>query len=341
MPGSGVREPVTSPTFVIARVHRDGRVPLVHVDAYRLGSVADVDDLDLDASTEDSVTVVEWGQGLVERLADEHLEVRLDRRDDDVRTAVLVPHGPAGRSGWRDAAGGDRAARRGGAARPGRRRPGRGRADVAGAALALPGRARVPARVGRSAPAQVVEDPASAAWVTGVVWDPERRLAVGRAGYHGPPDATGMVEVGYSIDPQYRRQGYARAALRALLARAAAEPGVRTFRATISPDNVASRDLVLAHGLVGRRGADGRRGRPRDRLRGARRSAGPATVGLGSSVVLVLALDTATPTLVAGLARWSRRAATEVLAERAVPSGTRHAELLTPAISGVARRRRG
>ena len=92
----GVREPVTSPTFVIARVHRGGRVPLVHVDAYRLGSGADVDDLDLDASAEESVTVVEWGQGLVEQLADEHLEVRLDRRDDDVRTALLVPHGP----GW-------------------------------------------------------------------------------------------------------------------------------------------------------------------------------------------------------------------------------------------------
>lgn len=92
----GVGEPVTSPTFVIARVHRGGRLPLVHVDAYRLGSVADVDDLDLDASTEESVTVVEWGAGLVERLADEHLEVRLDRRDDDVRTAVLVPQGP----GW-------------------------------------------------------------------------------------------------------------------------------------------------------------------------------------------------------------------------------------------------
>jgi tRNA threonylcarbamoyladenosine biosynthesis protein TsaE len=94
--GLGVTEPVTSPTFVIARVHNGGRVPLVHVDAYRLGSVADVDDLDLDASAEDSVTVVEWGQGLVEQLADEHLEVRLDRRDDDVRTARLVPHGP----GW-------------------------------------------------------------------------------------------------------------------------------------------------------------------------------------------------------------------------------------------------
>jgi tRNA threonylcarbamoyladenosine biosynthesis protein TsaE len=96
--GLGVREPVTSPTFVIARVHRDGRIPLVHVDAYRLGGVADVDDLDLDASAEESVTVVEWGRGLVEQLADEHLEIRLDRRDDDVRTAVLLPHGP----GWEE-----------------------------------------------------------------------------------------------------------------------------------------------------------------------------------------------------------------------------------------------
>jgi tRNA threonylcarbamoyladenosine biosynthesis protein TsaE len=96
--GLGVRDPVTSPTFVIARVHTDGRVPLVHVDAYRLGSVADVDDLDLDASAEESVTVVEWGQGLVEQLADEHLEVRLDRRDDDVRVVCLVPHG----RGWEE-----------------------------------------------------------------------------------------------------------------------------------------------------------------------------------------------------------------------------------------------
>ena len=96
--GLGVREPVTSPTFVIARVHRSERVPLVHVDAYRLGSVADVEDLDLDVTVADSVTVVEWGQGLVEQLADEHLEVRLDRRADDVRTARLVPHGP----GWEE-----------------------------------------------------------------------------------------------------------------------------------------------------------------------------------------------------------------------------------------------
>jgi tRNA threonylcarbamoyladenosine biosynthesis protein TsaE len=94
--GLGVPGAVTSPTFVLARVHRGGRVPLVHVDAYRLGSMADVDDLDLDATTGEAVTVVEWGHGLVEQLADEHLVVELDRRDDDVRTARLVPHGP----GW-------------------------------------------------------------------------------------------------------------------------------------------------------------------------------------------------------------------------------------------------
>jgi tRNA threonylcarbamoyladenosine biosynthesis protein TsaE len=92
--GLGVRGQVVSPTFVIARVHRGGRLPMVHVDAYRLGSVAEVDDLDLDADLADSVTVVEWGGGLVEQLADGYLEVRLDRSaDDDRRTAVLHPHG--------------------------------------------------------------------------------------------------------------------------------------------------------------------------------------------------------------------------------------------------------
>src|SRR4051795_1341430 len=78
----GVTAPVVSPTFVIARVHRGGRLPLVHVDAYRLGSVDEVDDLDLDAALEDSVTVVEWGEGLVEDLAGARLEVRLQRSSD-------------------------------------------------------------------------------------------------------------------------------------------------------------------------------------------------------------------------------------------------------------------
>jgi tRNA threonylcarbamoyladenosine biosynthesis protein TsaE len=79
--GLGVRGAVTSPTFVIARVHpaAAGRPPLVHVDAYRLSSLAEVDDLDLDAAQEDSVTVVEWGEGLVEDLAEARLELVIRR----------------------------------------------------------------------------------------------------------------------------------------------------------------------------------------------------------------------------------------------------------------------
>ncbi len=76
--GLRVRGDVTSPTFVIARVHPStvAGPALVHVDAYRLGSALEVDDLDLDASLEDSVTVVEWGEGKVEGLADDRLVVR-------------------------------------------------------------------------------------------------------------------------------------------------------------------------------------------------------------------------------------------------------------------------
>ncbi len=92
--GLGVRGPVVSPTFVIARVHRGGRLQLAHVDAYRLGSLAEVDDLDLDVDLGDSVVVVEWGSGLVEQLSDARLEVQLERSTySDERTATLVPHG--------------------------------------------------------------------------------------------------------------------------------------------------------------------------------------------------------------------------------------------------------
>ena len=97
---------------------------------------------------------------------------------------------------------------------------------------------------------QVEADPESAAWVTGVIWDAQRRVAVGRAGYHGPPDAAGMVEIGYAVDPAHRRQGYARAALEALLDRAGREPEVRTVRASIRPDNTASHRLVAQYGFV-------------------------------------------------------------------------------------------
>ncbi len=97
---------------------------------------------------------------------------------------------------------------------------------------------------------QVVTDPPSQAWITGVIWDDERQLAVGRAGFHGPPDGDGMVEVGYAVDVEYRRQGYARAALAAMLDRAAHEPGVRVVRASVSPDNTPSLNLIAQFGFV-------------------------------------------------------------------------------------------
>ena len=88
--GLGVRGPITSPTFVIARVHPSlvGGPALVHVDAYRLGSALELDDLDLDADLDDSVTIVEWGAGLAEQLSDQRLEISLT--GEDVRTARLV-----------------------------------------------------------------------------------------------------------------------------------------------------------------------------------------------------------------------------------------------------------
>ncbi|WP_279473354.1 tRNA (adenosine(37)-N6)-threonylcarbamoyltransferase complex ATPase subunit type 1 TsaE [Actinomadura darangshiensis] len=81
--GLKVRGPVTSPTFVIARVHPSlaGGPSLVHVDAYRLGGFAELDDLDLDASIAESVTVVEWGEGLAEGLAEDRLELIISRGD--------------------------------------------------------------------------------------------------------------------------------------------------------------------------------------------------------------------------------------------------------------------
>jgi tRNA threonylcarbamoyladenosine biosynthesis protein TsaE len=94
--GLGVTGPVVSPTFVIARVHRGGRVPLVHADAYRLASIEEVDDLDLDASVEESVTVVEWGEGLVERLTGDPLRVAITRPDDatdETRTVEIEGSG--------------------------------------------------------------------------------------------------------------------------------------------------------------------------------------------------------------------------------------------------------
>ena len=97
--GLHVRGPVTSPTFVIARVHPalGGGPALVHADAYRLSSPAEVDDLDLDADLERSVTVVEWGGGLVEELAPSWLDVTIVMPVPAL--AGQVPAGGAGLAG--------------------------------------------------------------------------------------------------------------------------------------------------------------------------------------------------------------------------------------------------
>lgn len=90
--GLGVRGPVASPTFVISRVHPSlvGGPALVHVDAYRLGDDAELDDIDLDADMAGAVTVVEWGAGIAEGLADSYLTVKLTRALGD--TIANDPH---------------------------------------------------------------------------------------------------------------------------------------------------------------------------------------------------------------------------------------------------------
>jgi len=92
--GLGISEPVTSPTFVIARVHTgNAGLRLIHVDAYRLGSGMELDDLDLDAELASGVTVIEWGQAHGQRLSQERLEIQIDALPDGSRQLHLQPIG--------------------------------------------------------------------------------------------------------------------------------------------------------------------------------------------------------------------------------------------------------
>lgn len=95
--GLDVDGPVISPTFVISRVHpnRGDGPALVHVDAYRLGASAELADIDLDETLAESVTLVEWGSGLAEWLADDRLDIEIVRgHDTDERTVYLTGTGP-------------------------------------------------------------------------------------------------------------------------------------------------------------------------------------------------------------------------------------------------------
>jgi tRNA threonylcarbamoyladenosine biosynthesis protein TsaE len=91
--GLGVRAGIISPTFVLVRIHpnlpdgpRPGGPDLVHVDAYRLDSAAEIDDIDLENTMDSAVTVVEWGRGRVEHLSDSRLDVELHRAVGSVST---------------------------------------------------------------------------------------------------------------------------------------------------------------------------------------------------------------------------------------------------------------
>ena len=96
---------------------------------------------------------------------------------------------------------------------------------------------------------QVTADPSAAPWVVrAVVVEPHG--VVGHAGFHGPPDEHGAVEVGYTVDPAVRGRGCAGAALRALVAEAASSGRVRVVRATVAPDNAASLAVVRRAGFV-------------------------------------------------------------------------------------------
>jgi [ribosomal protein S5]-alanine N-acetyltransferase len=97
---------------------------------------------------------------------------------------------------------------------------------------------------------QMEDDPEAARWIVKAAVSESGGVVIGHGGYHGPPDERGMVEVGYTVDPQYRRQGYAKAILTALIERAETEPAVRVVRASISPTNAASLATIAGFGFL-------------------------------------------------------------------------------------------
>jgi RimJ/RimL family protein N-acetyltransferase len=96
---------------------------------------------------------------------------------------------------------------------------------------------------------QIQADPASAEWIARAAVAEPAGVVVGHGGFHGPPDEQGVVEVAYSVAPDHRRKGYARAMLRSLLERADSDPRVSAVRASIRPDNLGSRATIAGFGF--------------------------------------------------------------------------------------------
>lgn len=91
--GLGISDRITSPTFVISRIHRQGFLPLVHADVYRLGSVAEFEDLELPDEALDGVLLIEWGATIAESIGEDHLTVSIDIDSETERTITFEPSG--------------------------------------------------------------------------------------------------------------------------------------------------------------------------------------------------------------------------------------------------------
>ena len=91
--GLGVTAPVSSPSFILAKRYDDGFLPLVHADVYRLGSIAEFEDLELWEAAADGVLVIEWGEAVAQATPDDRLEIRIAMDGENGRTFRFEPHG--------------------------------------------------------------------------------------------------------------------------------------------------------------------------------------------------------------------------------------------------------
>lgn len=91
--GLGITVPVTSPSFVIARHYNDGFLELIHADVYRLGSVAEFEDLELEESASDGVLVIEWGEAVAQAVTEDRLDIDISMEGETGRTFRLIPRG--------------------------------------------------------------------------------------------------------------------------------------------------------------------------------------------------------------------------------------------------------